>query len=346
MPALELPVIDIRSNHVEDSLPDQIIKGLTSQPKTLPPLLFYSNEGLEHWNHHSRQPDFYPRSQEIGILKQGGNDIARSIAPSSVILDLGSANLEKVACLLEALEAQEKDVLYFALDISAPQLAFTLKEIPFSKFRHVRFAGLHGTFEDGLRWVNETPEIRDLPHCVLLLGLTIGNFSRQNAATFLQNIANHALAGASKNKSSILLSLDSCKVPTKVIRAYTSDGVVPFALQALTYAKTLLCDRVDDGIDEKVLSCNLIPEDWHYLSEWNFALGRHEASLIPRFEDVCLGSMLQDIVVKKEEKVRFACSYKYDEKERQKLFLDSGVDQGMVWTNEGCDVAIYELKLT
>ncbi|KAG5953678.1 hypothetical protein E4U57_005257 [Claviceps arundinis] len=340
-----LPVIDIRSNRVEDSLPEQIITGLTSQPKTLPPLLFYSNEGLEHWNHHSRQPDFYPRRQEIEILKQGGSDIARSIAPSSVVLDLGSANLEKVGYLLEALEAQEKDVLYFALDISAPQLASTLEEIPSSKFRHVRFAGLHGTFEDGLRWINETPEIRDLPHCVLLLGLTIGNFSRPNAAAFLQNIAKHALTGASKNKSSILLSLDSCKVPTKVTRAYTSDGVVPFALQALTFAKTLLCDGVDNAIDEQVLSCNLRPDDWYYLSEWNFVLGRHEASLIPRFGDVCLGSMLQDIIVKKEEKVRFACSYKYDEKERQKLFVDSGVDQGMMWTNEGCDVAIYELKL-
>ncbi|KAG5963718.1 hypothetical protein E4U58_003444 [Claviceps cyperi] len=341
----DLPVIDIRSNRVEDSLPEQIIKGLMSQPKTLPPLLFYSNEGLEHWNHHSRQPDFYPRRQEIEILKQEGSDIALSIAPSSVILDLGSANLEKVAYLLEALETQEKDILYFALDVSAPQLAATLKEIPSSNFRHVRFAGLHGTFEDGLRWINETPGIRDLPHCVLLLGLTIGNFSRQNAAAFLQNIANHALTGASKNRSSILLSLDSCKVPTKVTRAYTSDGVVPFALQALTYAQTLLCDRVDNGNGEKALSCNLRPDDWHYLSEWNFALGRHEASLIPRFEDVCLGSMLQGVVVKKEEKVRFACSYKYDEKERQKLFLDSGVDQGIVWANESCDVAIYELKL-
>ncbi|KAG6244602.1 hypothetical protein E4U23_006112 [Claviceps purpurea] len=341
-----LPVIDICSRRMEDSLADQVVKGLKSKPKTLPCLLFYSNEGLEHWNYHARQPDFYPRRQEIEILKQRGSEIARSIAPNSVILDLGSANLEKITYLLEALEAQEKDVLYFALDVSAPQLAATLKEIPSSNFRHVRFAGLYGTFEDGLRWINETPEIRDLPHCVLLLGLTIGNFSRQNAAAFLQNIANHALTGASKNKSSILLSLDSCKVPTKVTRAYTSDGVVPFALQALTYARTLLCDRVDDGIDKKALSCNLRSDDWHYLSEWNFALGRHEASLIPRFGDVCLGSMLQDVVVKKDEKVRFACSYKYDVKERQKLFLDSGVDQGMVWTNEGCDVAIYELKLT
>ncbi|KAG6309781.1 hypothetical protein E4U22_003687, partial [Claviceps purpurea] len=63
---------------------------------------------------------------------------------------------------------------------------------------------------DGLHWINETPEIRDLPHCVLLVGFTIGNPSRQSAAAFLQNIANHALTGASKNQSSISLSLDSC----------------------------------------------------------------------------------------------------------------------------------------
>ncbi|KAG5987947.1 hypothetical protein E4U43_004892 [Claviceps pusilla] len=45
--------------------------------------------------------------------------------------------------------------------------------------------GLHGTFEDGLRWISETPHIYDLPHCVLLLGLTIGNFSRTNVGARL-----------------------------------------------------------------------------------------------------------------------------------------------------------------
>nr|ABV25686.1 putative ergot alkaloid biosynthetic protein B [Clavicipitaceae sp. US2005a] len=329
-------VIDIRSHLVEDSLPDQVVKGLGSDPKTLPALLFYSNEGLEYWNHHARQPDFYPRHQEIEVLKRKGDEIARSVAPNSVILDLGSANLEKVTYLLEALEAQAKNVTYFALDLSAPQLMSTLKAIPTTKFRHVRFAGLHGTFVDGLRWISETPDIRDLPHCVLLFGLTIGNFSRPNAATFLRNIASQALRGASEDKSSIFLSLDSCKVPTQILRAYTSDGVVPFALQSLAYAKTLFCEQTQNDFNEKPSSCHLNPDDWHYHSEWNFVLGRHEASLIPRLNDIHLGPLLHDIVVKKDEKVRFGCSHKYDDLERDKLFVDAGVKDEMAWTNEGC----------
>nr|UFQ31873.1 ergot alkaloid biosynthetic protein B [Claviceps africana] len=337
-------VIDIRSHAFEDSLPDQVIRGLRSDPMTLPALLFYSDEGLDHWNHHASQPDFYPRHQEIEILKQRGDEMARSIAPNSVILDLGSANLEKVVHLLRALEAQEKNVTYFALDLSAPQLQSTLDAIPVAEFRHVRFAGLHGTFEDGLRWLSQNPDIRDLPHCVLLLGLTMGNFSRANAAAFLRNIAGQALQGASADTSSVLLSLDSCKVPTQISRAYTSEGVVPFALQSLTYAKTLLCQQSSGGSGEG-LSCNLRPEDWYYHSEWNFVLGRHEASLIPRGRDVHLGPLLQDMTVKKEEKIRFGCSYKYDGSERDRLFLDAGVKQEMAWTNEGYDVAIYELKM-
>ncbi|KAG5951672.1 hypothetical protein E4U53_002542 [Claviceps sorghi] len=339
-----LPVIDIRSHAFEDSLPDQVVRGLKSNPKTLPALLFYSDEGLDHWDHHACQPEFYPRHQEMKILKQRGNEMARSIAPNSVILDLGSANLEKVLHLLKALEAQEKNVTYFALDLSAPQLQSTLHVIPAAEFRHVRFAGLHGTFEDGLRWLGQSPDIRDLPHCVLLLGLTIGNFSRANAATFLREIARHALRGASRDKSSVLLSLDSCKVPTQISRAYTSEGVVPFALQSLTYAKTLLCHRISRDSGEG-LSCNLRPEDWYYHSEWNFVLGRHEASLIPRGHDVHLGPLLQDVTVRKEEKVRFGCSYKYDGAERDRLFWDAGVKQEMAWTSEGYDIVIYELKM-
>ncbi|KHN97493.1 uncharacterized protein MAM_04508 [Metarhizium album ARSEF 1941] len=339
-------VIDIRSRHSQDSLADQVLNGLSNDPKTLPAQLFYTNKGLEYWNHHSRQPDFYPRQEEIRILQEKGHDMARSIAPNSVILDLGSANLEKVTYLLEALEAQQKPAAYFALDLSASQLASTLSSIPAHRFRHVRLTGLHGTFEDGLRWISHTPEICDLPHCVLLLGLTIGNFSRANAAAFLSDIAQRALQGQSSAQSSIFMSLDSCKVPTRILRAYTSDGVVPFALQALTHAKTLFQAKCQDRVNGAHSYCNLDPDDWYYLSQWNFGLGRHEASLIPRSKDVQLGPLLNDMVVRKDEKVRFGCSYKYDASERHHLFAGAGLKLEATWTTDECHVAIYDLKLS
>lgn len=244
--------------------------------------------------------------------------------------------MDKVILLLEALEAQQKCITYYALDLSSSELASTLQAIPLHRFHHVQFAALHGTFDDGLYWLHNTPGIRDRHHCMLLFGLTIGNFSRSNAATFLLNIAQYALA-ASPAQSSILVTLDSCKVPTKILRAYTADGVVPFALASLNYANSLFHPQGDSQV--------FIEDDWHFHSEWNHALGRHEASLITRSRDIMLGPPLENVVVSKDEKIRFGCSYKYDKIEREELFASAGLQDVAVWSAHDCDVAFYQLKL-
>ncbi|KAK2873341.1 hypothetical protein FQN49_002415 [Arthroderma sp. PD_2] len=328
-------ILDIRRSKFEESIPEQVAAGLSSSPKTLPALLFYSTEGIQHWNQHSHASDFYPRHEETQILKEQAAEMSASIADGSVVVDLGSASLDKVIYLLDALEAAKKKVTYYALDLSLLELTSTLQVIPTHQFNYVQFAALHGTFEDGLHWLKETPDIQDRPHCLLLLGLTIGNFSRTNAAAFLRNIASHALT-RSPLQSSILLTLDSCKFPTKVIRAYTADGVVPFALESLKYGNKLFLQHEEESVFD--------PQDWYFLSEWNYVLGRHEASLIPRCRDIKLGRPLDRIMVGKHEKVRFGCSYKYDHGERKELFDSAGLWNVKVWSKEDCDVAFYQLK--
>lgn len=204
------------------------------------------------------------------------------------------------------------------------------------RFHHVRFAALHGTFDDGLHWLQNTPEIHHLPRCILIFGLTIGNFSRENAAGFLRNIAQSALT-TSPTQSSIIVSLDSCKLPTKILRAYTADGVVPFALASLRYANSLFHPKGNGKIFNE--------EDWYFHSEWNYALGRHEASLITRSKDVRLGAPLETVIVRRDEKIRFGCSYKYDRDERDQLFRSASLQDVAVWTAAACDVAFYQLRL-
>jgi 4-dimethylallyltryptophan N-methyltransferase len=82
---------DIRQSQFEQSIPEQVVQGLTSVPKTLPALLFYSTEGIQHWNKHSHAPDFYPRQDEMKILQREAFNIAASISDGSVVIDLGSA---------------------------------------------------------------------------------------------------------------------------------------------------------------------------------------------------------------------------------------------------------------
>ncbi|KAJ5673934.1 EasF [Penicillium macrosclerotiorum] len=337
MTILQPRILDIRRSKFEDSIADQVKSGLSQTPKTLPALLFYSDEGIRHWIQHSTASDFYPRHEELRILRTRVSEMAASIAPNSVVVDLGSASLEKVLPLLEALEAAEKYITYYALDLSFSGLQSTLEAIPAEKFNFVRFGALHGTFEDGVHWLKETSGVQDLPHTLLLFGLTVGNFSRSNAAKFLQGIADGALT-ANPSQSSILLSLDSCKVPTKVLRAYTAEGVCPFALVSLDYGNTLFAQGKES---KPVFNVG----DWNFLSEWNYVLGRHEASLITKGYNVSLGAPLDGIIVEKHEKIRFGCSYKYGADERQDLFKAAGLNSVNEWSDEGCDVAFYQLQL-
>lgn len=254
------------------------------------------------------------------------------------VLKSESRSPEKVLLLLEALEMAKKNITYYALDISFSGLQSALEALPVEKFNFVRVGALYGTFEDGVRWLKETSGVKDLPHTLLLFGLTIGNFSRTDAISFLRDIADGALA-ANPDKSSILLSLDSCKVPTKVLRAYTAEGVCPFALASLEYGNSLFIQK------ETSTKSVFQVDDWHFLSEWNYSLGRHEASLITRGHDVRLGAPLDGIVVEKHEKVLFGCSYKYDAGERKGLFMSAGLKAVNEWSTKGCDVAFYQLKL-
>ncbi|KAB8213438.1 histidine-specific methyltransferase [Aspergillus novoparasiticus] len=332
---------DIRAVKIEGSVYEAVIDGLQKDPRILPIMILYGTEGLQHWDRHSHAPDYYLRHEELQILRAQSHKIAESIADNSAIVDLGSGSLDKLEIILNTLEEQKKRVTYYALDLSREELESTLRTLPSERYQYVQCAGLHGTFDDGLEWIKEDRKMNGRPHCVLFLGSTIGNFSRENAANFIRQMAESACT-SSEDESSILLSIDSCKLPTKVLRAYTSDGVVPFAMAGLQHASSIIRDS--SGGTEHVGDV-FQTDDWHYLSEYNPLMGRHEASYTPRERDITLGAPLGHITIKKGEKIRFGYSHKYSPTERKELFKKAGVVAVDSWTLSSYDLAFYQLKL-
>ncbi|OJJ67520.1 hypothetical protein ASPBRDRAFT_78244 [Aspergillus brasiliensis CBS 101740] len=313
---------DIRAVKKEDSVYEAVMDGLQKDPRILPIMILYGTEGLQHWDRHSHAPDYYLRHEELQILRAQSHKIAESIADNSAIVDLGSGGLDKLEIILNALEEQKKRVTYYALDLSREELESTLHTLPSERYQYVQCAGLNGTFDDGLE-------------------STIGNFSRENAANFIRQMAESACTSP-EDESSILLSIDSCKLPTKFLRAYTSDGVVPFAMAGLQHASSIIHDS--SGGTEHVGDVFQM-DDWYYLSEYNPIMGRHEASYTPRERDITLGVPLHHITIKKGEKIRFGYSHKYSPTERKELFKKAGVVAVDSWTLSGCDLAFYQLKL-
>ena len=79
------------------------------------------------------------------------------------------SNLRKIKILLDAVDKAGKRVDYFALDLDESELQRTLSAIPSGTFKNVTCSGLHGTFDDGLQWL-QRPENQARSKTVLFVG--------------------------------------------------------------------------------------------------------------------------------------------------------------------------------
>lgn len=86
--------------------------------------------------------------------------------------------------LLEALEADGKEIDYYALDVSLRELKRTLSAVP--EYKHVKCHGLHGTYNDGLAWL-KSMGIASRPKCILSLGSSIGDQRLLGGSTSTKN---------------------------------------------------------------------------------------------------------------------------------------------------------------
>ena len=235
----------------------------------------------------------------------------------ALITDLNKSNLRKVKVLLDALDADKKNVNYYALDLMRSELERTLAAVPKGTFKHVQCFGLHGTYDDGLEWLQQ-PENADRPKVVLSLGSSIGNFTRDEAVGFVKQFAD-ILSPA----DSLLIGVDACQEPEKVYRAYNdSEGVTnQFTLNGLNHANKLLGHTAFD------LS------EWDAIGHYDEQDGRHQAYVSPKKDMKLSLSENVHVSVHAGEKIRIEESYKYSPAQAQDLWQASNVIEGASWTN-------------
>lgn len=170
--------------------------------------------------------------------------------------------------------------------------------------------GLHGTYDDGLEWLQK-PEISSRPKSVLSLGSSIGNFKRHDAALFLKGFADILNPG-----DTLLLGIDACKDQEKVYHAYNDgDGLThEFILSGLFHANKLVGKDVFKR------------GEWEVIGEYDVAAGRHHAFVSP-LKDVDVDGIL----VKQGERIRIEESYKYNACETTRLWEVAGLVEGAKW---------------
>ena len=219
--------------------------------------------------------------------------------------------------LLDALDAAKKNVSYFALDLMRSELERTLAAVPQGTFKYVQCFGLHGTYDDGLEWLQRS-ENTGRPKVVLSLGSSIGNFTRDEAAGFVKQFADIL-----SPDDRLLIGVDSCQEPEKVYHAYSdSEGVTEqFTLNGLKHANELLGHEAFS-----------VP-DWDFLGHYDERDGRNQAFVVPKKDMTLRLSDAVHVDVHVGEKIRIEESYKYNPAQAQDLWRASNVIEGASWTN-------------
>ncbi|KAF2659086.1 hypothetical protein K491DRAFT_675797 [Lophiostoma macrostomum CBS 122681] len=318
-------IIDIRPGPTEFDILQDIKKGLrpaNGGEKTLPTLLLYDETGLRLFEKITYLEEYYLTNAEIEVLEKYADDIAERVKPGSIVLELGSGNLRKVNILLQAIERAGKDVDYYAVDLSLPELKRTFSEIPTAGYKHVRCFGLYGTYDHALEWLKSS-KVHEKPKTILWLGSSLGNFKRHEVPPFLAGFRDAINPG-----DNMLIGIDSCKDADRVYHAYNDkdDVTHQFILNGLKHANRIMDDDSAFKLDE-----------WEAIGEFDEQAGRHHAFVSP-LKDV----VVDGVSIPQGERIRIEESYKYSRDEVLRLWHEAGLVENTIF---GTSLGNYGLHL-
>ncbi|WP_328420531.1 L-histidine N(alpha)-methyltransferase [Streptomyces sp. NBC_00443] len=182
-----------------------VLKGLTSTPKTLPPKWFYDAQGSELFEKITELPEYYPTRAEREILVDRAGEIAAATGARTLV-ELGSGSSEKTRHLLDALTGLHT---YVPVDVSESALTQAghalIEERP-----ELDVHALIADFTGGLT-LPDTPG----PRLVAFLGGTIGNLLPAERAAFLASVRSLLSPG-----DALLLGTDLVKDERVLVEAY------------------------------------------------------------------------------------------------------------------------------
>ncbi|MET8245013.1 L-histidine N(alpha)-methyltransferase [Streptomyces sp. NPDC005202] len=182
-----------------------VLHGLTSDPKTLPPKWFYDAHGSELFEQITELPEYYPTRAEREILITRADEIAASM-PARTLIELGSGSSEKTRYLIDALTDLHT---YIPVDVSDSALTQAGQALVAER-PGLNVHALIADFTARLT-LPDTPG----PRLLAFLGGTIGNLLPAERATFLGRVRALLSPG-----DALLLGTDLVKDERVLVRAY------------------------------------------------------------------------------------------------------------------------------
>jgi dimethylhistidine N-methyltransferase len=288
---------------------DEVLQGLQDGRKELPSKYFYDDVGSQLFEQICELDEYYLTRTELAIMQTHLQEIAALLGPHCLLIEYGSGSSTKVCTLLDALQ---EPAGYVPIDIAKEQLLRSVATLA-QAYPELEVLPVCADYTSDFELpVPKNPVWRRVAY---FPGSTIGNFDREPATRFLQQIARVCRGGG------LLIGVDLKKDFNILHRAYNdSQGVTA------QFNKHLLV-RINQELD-----ANFQLNQFGHYAFYNPGQSRIEMHLVSlKNQTVRIGEV--EIAFKLGESIWTESSYKYTLEEFAHLAATAGFAVERVWTD-------------
>ena len=285
-----------------------VLKGLSSVPKTLPSWLFYDETGDRLFQEIMRMPEYYPTRCEYDILQQHKEALLKHFIERTrtfKLIELGAGDGLKTEILLKHFIAQGVDFTYLPIDISSHALEALSRRLN-TAVPGLKMKTINKSYHEALKDLRGLDEKK----IILFMGANIGNFTVQEASTFLSRLVVPLTA-----KDMMLVGFDLKKDPRIIQEAYDDPRGLTreFNLNILT--------RLN-----RELGADFVPSEFSHFPYYDPESGTTKSFLMSMKEQaVRIPSLDRTIHLDQWETIQTEVSQKYDIRMIEKLAALSGL---------------------
>jgi L-histidine N-alpha-methyltransferase len=316
--------VETMSAAARASIADDVRRGLTAHPKTLPPYLFYDDAGSRLYERITELPEYYLTRAERGLLSSHARDIVQRVRrrdESLAVLELGAGSASKTETLLRAILEEQAGCVYVPIDVSRSALAAARRRLH-DALPSVQVRAVPETYDRALRALGDLPA----PRLVLFLGSSVGNMVDGEASALLRNVR-RALPG----ETWLLIGTDLRKSPEVLRAAYDDSAGVTAA-----FNQNLLV-RIN-----RELGGDFELDGFRHVARWSSLESRVEMHLESvRAQEVAVTALDLRIQFDPGETIHTESSAKYDLPRVERLLAEGGFALDATYSDRELGFAIH-----
>jgi L-histidine Nalpha-methyltransferase len=304
---------------------NDVLQGLCSTPKTLPPYLFYDARGSELYERITELPEYYLTRTERAIFETHADAMLQAVRAHTrgplQVIELGAGSAKKTELVLAAVLRAQRDCLYVPIDVSASALRAAQANLA-RALPQVRVRPLVGNHADAFGHLRNV----EMPQLVLFIGSSIGNLQDGDAAALFWQ-----LRRALGSDAWLLLGTDLRKDPSELIAAYDDAAGVTAA-----FNKNLLA-RIN-----RELGGHFDPATFEHVARWNEQESRIEMHLESSFtQRVAIDALGVSVRFARGETIHTESSIKYDQARVERVLGAGGFRWRESWQDPERRFAVH-----